>query len=262
MARNFKIIRKNALRVLAPENPVYEKLIPHVVGNVGFVFTNGDLKNIRDRLEEDRVTAPAKAGSLAPLDVTIPAGNTGFEPSKTSFFQALGIPTKINKGCVEILSDFPLIKAGSKVTASDAILLNMMKISPFTYGLLVNKVFSDGTVFDPSILDIDNSVLLEKYMQGIARVAAISLQIGFPTAASAPHSIMAGFKNVLAVALATTLSFPQAESFKDRLANPDAYASQVTVAVKDAAAPPAQSQAAAPVEEEEEEEDMDFDLFG
>jgi hypothetical protein len=37
------------------------------------------------------------------------------DPSQTSFFQALAIATKINKGTIEIVSDVHLIKAGDKV---------------------------------------------------------------------------------------------------------------------------------------------------
>ncbi|MFN9945103.1 MAG: hypothetical protein ACK56I_37110 [bacterium] len=39
-------------------------------------------------------------------------------PEKTSFFQALSIPTKITKGTIEIISDVPLIKAGDRVSFS------------------------------------------------------------------------------------------------------------------------------------------------
>jgi len=56
------------------------------------------------------VSAPAKAGIIAPNDVLVPKGNTGMEPTQTSFLQALNIPSKINKGQVEILSDVNLIK--------------------------------------------------------------------------------------------------------------------------------------------------------
>ena len=73
-----------------------------------------------------------RAGALAPLDVTVPAQNTGMGPEKTSFFQALSIPTKITKGTIEIIQDVPLIKAGDKVGMSEATLLNMLSISPFT----------------------------------------------------------------------------------------------------------------------------------
>ncbi|KAB2596626.1 60S acidic ribosomal protein P0-like [Pyrus ussuriensis x Pyrus communis] len=41
--------------------------------------------------------APARVGLVAPIDVVVPPGNTGLDPSQTSFFQVLNIPTKINK---------------------------------------------------------------------------------------------------------------------------------------------------------------------
>lgn len=50
-----------------------------------------------------QVQAPARAGAFAPLDVKIPAQITTLGPEKTSFFQALQIPTKITKGVIEIL---------------------------------------------------------------------------------------------------------------------------------------------------------------
>lgn len=53
---------------------------------------------VRDKLLENKVRAPARAGATAPLAVVIPAQNTGLGPEKTSFFQALAIPTKISKG--------------------------------------------------------------------------------------------------------------------------------------------------------------------
>jgi large subunit ribosomal protein LP0 len=36
-------------------------------------------------------------------------------PEKTSFFQALGVATKIARGTIEIISNVELIKAGTKV---------------------------------------------------------------------------------------------------------------------------------------------------
>lgn len=34
-----------------------------------------------------QVGAPARVGLVAPVDVTVPAGNTGLDPSQTNFFQ-------------------------------------------------------------------------------------------------------------------------------------------------------------------------------
>jgi large subunit ribosomal protein LP0 len=82
---------------------LYYRLLPHVRGNVGFVFTRGDLVEVRDKLLENKVRAPARNGAIAPCPVIIPAQNTGLGPEKTSFFQALSIPTKISKGTIEII---------------------------------------------------------------------------------------------------------------------------------------------------------------
>lgn len=75
----------------------------HIRGNVGFVFTRCELVEIRDKLLENKVRAPARPGAIAPCPVVIPAQNTGLGPEKTSFFQALSIPTKISKGTIEII---------------------------------------------------------------------------------------------------------------------------------------------------------------
>merc|ERR1712242_328270 len=132
---------RKAIRGHLEKNPDLERLLPHIKQNVGFVFTKDELTEVRDLLLANKVKAPAKAGALAPLDVVVPAQNTGMGPEKTSFFQALSIPTKITKCTIEIIQDVPLITAGDKVGMSEATLLNMLKISPFTYGLLIQKVY-------------------------------------------------------------------------------------------------------------------------
>merc|ERR1712241_365408 len=178
------------------KNPDLEKLLPHIKMNVGFVFTNRELTEVRDLLLANKKAAPAKAGAIAPVDVTIPAQNTGMGPEKTSFFQALQIPTKITKGTIEIIQDVPIIHTGDKVGASEAtLLLTMLKIFPFSYGLIVLKVYDQGSVFDPAILDITDEDIKDKFTVGVANVAAVCLQIGYPTMASAPHSIANGMKN-------------------------------------------------------------------
>merc|ERR1712061_757632 len=148
---------RKAIRGHLENNPALERLLPHIKNNVGFVFTNQDLVHVRDLLLANKVKAPAKAGALAPLDVPVPAQNTGMGPEKTSFFQALAIPTKITKGTIEIIKDVDIIKAGDRVGMSEATLLNMLKISPFSYGLVVQKVYDAGSVFDPEILDITDA---------------------------------------------------------------------------------------------------------
>ncbi|KAM4054858.1 ribosomal protein [Hirsutella rhossiliensis] len=256
MGKNTMVRR--ALRTFIIDTPEYEKLLPHVKGNVGFVFTNSDLKTIRDKILSNRVAAPARAGALAPVDVWIPAGNTGMEPGKTSFFQALGVPTKIARGTIEITADLKLVESGSKVGPSEATLLNMMNISPFTYGMGIAQVYDQGQTFPADILDIGEEQLLGSLSNCIATIASISLAINFPTMASVMHSIVNTYKNALAVAIETEYSWPEIEQLKDRIANPDAYAA----AAPAAAAGGAGDSKPAAEEKKEESEEEDDEGFG
>jgi len=134
MGKNTQIKRIMA-DMAATGNPryvsMYEKIITAglLTGNVGFIITKNDLQDVKKVIDENKIQAPARQGAMAPLDVIVPAGNTGLEPTKTSFFQALNINTKITKGTVEILKDESVIKAGTKVGSSEATLLAMLNIN-------------------------------------------------------------------------------------------------------------------------------------
>nr|CAI5833754.1 unnamed protein product [Callosobruchus analis] len=196
---------RKAIKGHLERNPALEKLLPHIKGNAGLVLTRNDLVEIRDKLLENKARAPARAGAITPLPVVIPAQNIGLGPEKTSFFQALSIPTKISK----------------------------------------------------AILAIKPEDLREKFMADIANLAAVCLAVGYPTAASVPHSIANGFKNLLAVAAVTEIEFSEATTTKEYLKDPRKFA---------AAAAPAAHAAESKKEEKKEEsdesdDDMGFGLF-
>ena len=209
MGKNTMVRR--ALRSILVEFPQFERLLPYVKGNIGFVFTAGDLKEVRELITSNRVAAPARAGALAPADVVVPAGNTGMEPGKTSFFQALNIPTKIARGTIEIVSDIKVVAAGNRVGPSEATLLNMLNISPFTYGMVVEQIFDNGNVFSPAVLDVSEDELVGRFLSGIKTIAAISLALKYPTIVSVSHTLVNAYKNLIAVALVTEYSFEGAE---------------------------------------------------
>lgn len=253
---------RKAILEKAEENPDLKPLVDHLKGNIGFVFTKGELKEVRDRIISNKVPAPARAGAIAQLGVTIPAGLTGMEPTQTTFFQALNIPTKISRGQIEIMNNVELFKEGEKVTPSQVALLTKMNIRPFSYGLVFKQVYDKGSLYSPDVLDITEDRLKQSVLSGIAKIAAVSLAIGRPTRASVPHSMMNGLKNLVAVSLATDYTIKAAEKIKAILDDPEALAAMAAAA----AAPAADSGAAAAAEpeeeeEEEEEEEIEFDLF-
>lgn len=258
---------KRTIRVHAEKtgNETILNLIPLLVGNVGLIFTKGDLKEVSEEVAKYKVGAPARVGLVAPVDVVVPPGNTGLDPSQTSFFQVLNIPTKINKGTVEIITPVELIKKGDKVGSSEAALLAKLGIRPFSYGLVVLCVYDNGSVFSPEVLDLTDDDLVEKFAVGVSMVTSLSLAISYPTLAAAPHMFINAYKNVLAIAVETDYSFPLADKVKEYLADPSKFAAVAAAPV--AAAGSGAAPAAAKEEEkkdepaEESDDDMGFSLF-
>lgn len=245
-----------------PNHPI-AGIVDMIHGNIGLVFVQGDMSAVREVILSNKVPAPARVGVFAPCDVIVPAGPTGCDPGQTSFFQALNIATKINKSQIEIISPVPLLLKGQKVNPGQAALLDKLNIHPFSYGMVIKTVYDNGAIYDPVVLDLTEQDVLAKFFNGVNKVAALSLAVGYPTLASLPHSLNNAFRKLVAIVVAEgmTYSFEKAEPFKAFLADPSAFAAAAApaAAATEAAAP------AAAEEEEEEEEDVDMSgggLFG
>lgn len=173
----------------------------------------------------NKVPAPARVGSVAPCDVIVPPGPTGCDPGQTSFFQVLQIATKITKGQIEITTAVQILKNGDKVGSSEAALLQKLNILPFTYGLKIQTIYDNGSLFDPAVLDLTDDDLAAKFSVAVRNIAAISLKLGYPTLASLPHSIANAFKTVLSVVVKLEdFTFEKAEPFKAYIKDPSAFA--------------------------------------
>ena len=119
----------------------------------------------------------------------------------------------------------------------------------------IEKVLQDGSLFPAAVLDISPEDVIAKFKKSALVQTKLSLGAGYPTALSAPHTLLAGFKNLVGVCAASGYSFPEAEAMLDAAKNAPAAGAAVEEAPKEEA----------PVVEEkvEEKEDVDMgNLFG
>jgi len=237
--QDIRIALRNKAVVLMGKNTMMRKIIEEfveenggehpisnmehlVVGPIGFIFTNADLGEIRDVIQDHRVPAMARAGQVAESDVIVPPGPTGCDPGQTAWFQALNVPTKISKGQIEIVSELRLIQAGETVGPSEAGLLQKLDIKPFTYGLVLQSVYDNGAVFDAKVLDITPELLQQKFFQAVRKLASVSLVAGYPTLASLPHSIGNAIRQLIAIGVTAGFTFEQMGDWSKHVTTPAA----------------------------------------
>jgi large subunit ribosomal protein LP0 len=234
--------------------PQIEKLLTYCKGKVGFIFSDAPVFDLKPIIEGNRIPAPAKVGTFSPLEVVIPPGPTGLDPSQISFFHTLNISTKIQKGQIEITKEFKVCEKGRKIGNSEAAILSKLNIKPFSFGMEILYVYDNGTILTPEVFNLNPEDLLGKIRNAANQLAAISLAIGQPNVLSIPHMIVGGFKNVASIALEADIPFKLLDSMKS------AAPAAGTTSTK-AAAP--EKKVEAPKVEEKVEEDVDMgNMFG
>jgi large subunit ribosomal protein LP0 len=232
-----------------------EKIIAQLRLNTNLIFTNGSLTEVKEVLDRHVRPSAAKAGLIAPWDVTIPAGPTGLDPKQTGFFQTLQIKTQIKKAMIEIVTEKTVLIEGQKVGQTEALLLDKLKIYPFAYKMNATKILQDGAIVDAKVLNITDSDIISKFKMARDNMAALSLGAGFPTTCSVPHSMLNCFKNMVAVCAETGYDFPEAKKLLD------AAKSAPTAGAASAGA--AKAEAPKVEEKKEEVEDANMgNLFG
>lgn len=137
---------------------------------IGFIFTDKPAFELKPIIEGNRVKTAAKVGAIAPIDVVIPPGPTGLDPSQIGFFHALKISTKIQKGQIEITKDFTVCTKGKEVTNSEAVLLQKLSIKPFEYGMILLKVYDSGSILTPEILSLTPDEICKSFAKNALNI--------------------------------------------------------------------------------------------
>lgn len=254
-------VMRKVIGSLGADSP-FANLLPLIVGNIGLVFVKDNMPGCRDIIGEYVVPAPARAGVVANANVIVPKGPTGCDPSQTSYFQTMEIPTKISRGQIEMTSDVHLVQKGNRVTAGQADLLQKLNIRPFTYGLAITKVFDNGSLYDVEVLAIDDDVVMAAFCFHARDVAAVGHALNKPNTASVMHSVGYAFKTILAVVAneGFTHKFDQASDVLGYLADPSAFvAAAPAAAADDAGGAEAEPEV---VEEETNADDVVMNLGG
>lgn len=190
-------IIKKVLKKEIEKNPNLEELYDYTVGNIGLIFTREDLQEIKQILKNNKIPAPARVGQIAQNDVTIPAGPTEIPPEGTSFFQALNIATKIQRGQIEIQDPIKLIEKGKVVGESESALLKKLNIVPFSFELEIQLIFDSEVCYKPSVLDINACNLKISMSKILSDLNFIGFSISYPTSLSIKNNIQKTRKNLV-----------------------------------------------------------------
>src|SRR5512139_541210 len=180
MTRNTLI--KHAFQELGGEIAGLEK---HISGHSALIFTDDNPFRLYKQLEKTKTKMAAKAGEKAPEDIVIEKGPTSFKPGPiVGELQQAGIPAAIEGGKVKIRETKTVVKKGGVISAKLAAVLTKLDIKPMDVGLALQAAYHDGGIFEPSVLAVDETVIMGQIALASRQALALSVEAAIPTKGS------------------------------------------------------------------------------
>lgn len=201
----IKMAKKNLLKIaiekVKGDKKGIEELIENLKGMPALIFTKDNPFTLFKFIEKNKSSMPAKAGQVAPKDVIVPAGPTGFSPGP--IIGELGsykIKAGIEDGKVAIKEDSLAAKEGDVIDANLAGILSRLGIEPMEMGLDITAMYEDGFILKKDVLAVDE----EQYIANIKMLSqeAFNLAVfaAFPTQDTTELLITNAARDALAVA--------------------------------------------------------------
>ncbi|MDO9325674.1 MAG: 50S ribosomal protein L10 [Methanoregula sp.] len=157
-------------------------LTQYISGHSAIIFTNDNPFKLFKQLEKTKTKMAAKAGDKAPEDIVIEKGPTSFKPGPiVGELQQAGIPAAIEGGKVKIRETKTVVKKGGVISAKLAAILVKLDIKPMDVGLALQVAYHDGGIFEPSVLAVDETVILAQIQLAATQAFNLSVNESIPT---------------------------------------------------------------------------------
>jgi len=231
------------------------ELTSHLSGGASLICCDMDPFRLNMLLEKSRTPALAKSGDIAPQDIVISAGDTGFPPGPlVGELQRAGVPARIERGSIIVQKDHTFVKAGDVIDEKQAEILRKLGMEPMTVGLALLGVCEDGKLYESSVLHVDVEGVQSQL--GLASQHALSLGVEACITTKDTITLLVQKAERYAASLALEAVIVAKKTLPNILAKAYANAHVLNSLVKgEPAAPAAQPHVKEEVKEEKEEKE-------
>jgi large subunit ribosomal protein L10 len=177
------------------------------------LFSNEDPFKLYKSLKKSKSKAAAKPGQKAPNDIEVKAGPTDFPPGPIiGELGQVGILAAVEGGKIAIKKDKIIVKEGEVISSKVASILTKLGIEPMEIGLNLKAVYDNGTIYEKSVLDMDEEKLLNDIKLAHSYALNLALKINYFSKETIKILINKGYLN--AKALESKIDFDTTEEIK------------------------------------------------
>ncbi len=207
----LKVARNTLIyRALEESGEQALNLFASVEGQTALVFTDLNPFKLFKLLESSRRPAPAKPGDVAPQEVVVERGPTSFRPGPiVGDLQNAGIPAAIEKGKIVIRESKTVARAGEKISARLADVLQRLEIFPMEVGLYLRAAYDGETLYRPEDLYVDEQAYTQKFVTAVSNAVHLSLNVVYPTKLTAAPLLQRGLREAINLAVNAEIFEPE-----------------------------------------------------
>jgi len=150
-----------------------------IPGQSALCFTNVDIFELKKIFNENEWMVPAKPDEITPVDIWVPAGDTGLPTGQviSELNMTLKLPTRIQNDTIWIREDTRTHKAGDTVDVKQAAVLKKLGIKPIESLIKIHFAWSDGEIISEDILYMDLSKYKQDFSKGYREALGILFEI-------------------------------------------------------------------------------------
>lgn len=197
-----KRLIKIAIDKIATEKKGIKELENHFEGMPALLFSNESPFKLSKFLQKSKASAPAKAGQIAPKDISIPKGPTPFAPGPIiSELSSIGLKVGVESGKVAVKEDAVVVKKGEKIKQKVAEVLTRLDIKPMEVGLGIIAAYEDGVIYLRDVLDVDEKAFSQKLNLAAVQAFNLAFNIEYPTKENISLLIAKAFNDAKAIGI-------------------------------------------------------------
>jgi len=204
----IKVIRKNIAKLAIEKAGLsgLKELEDVIQNQPALLLSETNPFRLARIIDSSKSPAPAKAGDIAPKDITVKEGPTSLPPGPViGELQRVKIPAGVDGDKIVIKKDSVVVKEGEEISKPLADILMKLGIEPMEISLNLLAVWENGIIYPKTLL----SVPLEEYKNSLISVYRdafnLCISIGFITKDTAPVLISKAHNEALSLSLEADL---------------------------------------------------------
>ncbi|HON81430.1 MAG TPA: 50S ribosomal protein L10 [Methanoregulaceae archaeon] len=175
-------------------------------GHSALIFTNENPFKLFKKLEKTKTKMVARPGEKAPDDIVVEKGPTSFKPGPiVGELQQAGIPAAIEAGKVKIRETRTVVRKGDTIGPKQADVLAKLGIKPMDVGLILQAAFYEGSLYEPSVLAIDEDLIFSQITIASQQAFNLSVNAVIPTQETAAPIIARAVREARGLAIEASI---------------------------------------------------------